>query len=145
MAHLVDRTDVIDEWGGARCEQVNAPHPANGYRHGGKTRCLTMTDPYSVLGVSPTATQAEITHAYRRHLRDHHPDIRSRESNSEADERLRQVLEAYALLRDPHRRAAYDRAHPAHQDTGPVPIPVTHNDSAADQPPLWAGPVRRHW
>ena len=103
-----------------------------------------MTDPYSVLGVSPTATQAEITHAYRRHLRDHHPDIRSRESNSEADERLRQVLEAYALLRDPHRRAAYDRAHPAHQDTGPVPIPVTHNDSAADQPPLWAGPVRRH-
>jgi curved DNA-binding protein CbpA len=59
-----------------------------------------MTDPYLVLGASPTATQAEITHAYRRHLRDHHPDIRSRESNSEADERLRQVLEAYALLRD---------------------------------------------
>jgi hypothetical protein len=144
VAHLVDRTDVIDERGGARRKQVNAPHPANGYRHGGKTRCLTMTDPYSVLGVSPTATQAEITHAYRRHLRDHHPDIRSRESNSEADERLRQVLEAYALLRDPHRRAAYDRAHPAHQDTGPVPIPVTHNDSAADQPPLSAGPVRRH-
>ena len=120
------------------------PTPANGYRHGGKTRCLTMTDPYSVLGVSPTATQAEITHAYRLHLRDHHPDIRSRESNSEADERLRQVLEAYALLRDLRRRAAYDRAHRAHQDTGPVPIPVTHNDSAPDQPPLWAGPVRRH-
>ena len=103
-----------------------------------------MTDPYSVLGVSPTATHAELTHAYRRHLRDHHPDIRSQESNSEADERLRHVLEAYALLRDPHRRAAYDRAHAAQQDTGPVPIPVTHNDSAADQPPLWAGPVRRH-
>jgi DnaJ-class molecular chaperone len=103
-----------------------------------------MTDPYFVLGVSPTATHAEITHAYRRHLLDHHPDLRSRESNSEADERLRQVLEAYALLRDPHRRAAYDRAHPAHQDTGPVPIPVTHYDSDADQPPLWAGPVRRH-
>ena len=29
-----------------------------------------MTDPYSALGLSPTATQAEITHAYRRHLRD---------------------------------------------------------------------------
>ena len=104
-----------------------------------------MTDPYSVLGTSPTATQAEITHAYRRHLRDHHPDIRPGKSNIETDERLRQVLEAYALLRDPQRRAAYDRAHPVHQDTGPVPIPVTHNDSAADQPPLWAGPVRRHW
>ena len=103
-----------------------------------------MTDPYSVLGTSPTATQAEITHAYRRHLRDHHPDIRPGKSNIETDERLRQVLEAYALLRDPQRRAAYDRAHPAHQDTGPVPIPVTHNDSAAGRPPLWAGPVRRH-
>src|SRR6476619_3474909 len=78
-----------------------------------------MTDPYSVLGVSPTATHAEITHAYRRYLRDDHPDIRSRESNSEADERLRQVLGAYALLRDPRRRAAYDRAHRAHLEAGP--------------------------
>ena len=65
-----------------------------------QARCLTMTDPYSALGLSPTATQAEITHAYSRHLCDHHPDIRSRESNSGADERLRQILEAYALLRD---------------------------------------------
>ena len=144
VALLVDRTDVIDEGVGRVVTGRHAPHPANGCRHGGKTRCPTMTDPYSVLGVSPTATHAEITHAYRRYLRDDHPDIRSRESNSEADERLRQVLEAYALLRDPHRRAAHDRAHPAHQDTGPVPIPVTHNDSAAGWPPLWAGPVRRH-
>ena len=34
----------------------------------------------------------------------------------------------------PPRRAAYDRAHRAHQDTGPVPIPVTHNDSAPISP-----------
>ncbi len=33
-------------------------------------------DPYLVLGVSPTATQAEITHAYRTRLRAHHPDTR---------------------------------------------------------------------
>jgi hypothetical protein len=33
-------------------------------------------DPYLVLGVSPTATQAEITHAYRDRLRAHHPDTR---------------------------------------------------------------------
>ena len=104
-----------------------------------------MINPYSVLGVSPTATQAKITRAYRRHLRDDHPDIRSPESNSGADERLRHVLEAYALLRDPHRRAAYDRAHPAREDTDPLPIPVTHSAPAAEQPPLWAGPVRRHF
>ena len=101
-----------------------------------------MINPYSVLGVSPTATHAEITHAYRRRLRDHHPDRRSQESNSAADEQLRQVLEAYALLRDPHQRAAYDRTHPAPQQSGPVSIPVTHNDPPGDQPPLWAGPVR---
>ena len=104
-----------------------------------------MIDPYSVLGVSPTATQPEIMHAYRRHLRDHHPDMRAREPNSAADERLRQVLAAYALLREPHRRAAYDRAHPKPKDTGPTQMPVTHIDSASDdQPPLWAGPVRWH-
>ena len=33
-------------------------------------------DPYLVLGVLPTATQAEITHAYRTRLRAHHPDTR---------------------------------------------------------------------
>ena len=33
-------------------------------------------DPYLVLGVSPTATAAEITHAYRTRLRAHHPDTR---------------------------------------------------------------------
>jgi curved DNA-binding protein CbpA len=103
-----------------------------------------MTDPYSVLGVSPTATHAEITHAYRRRLREHHPDLRSRESNSEADERLRQILAAYALLRDSDRRAAYNRGHPSHSDTHSVQIDVTHKDSADNQPPLWAGPVRWH-
>jgi DnaJ-class molecular chaperone len=102
-----------------------------------------MTDPYSVLGVSPSATQPEITHAYRRQLRDHHPDLRSKPSNSDADEWLRQILAAYALLRDPHRRAAYDRSHPAVQDTGTVRIPVTKFDSVDDQPALRAGPV--HW
>ncbi|ORW05398.1 J domain-containing protein [Mycobacterium kyorinense] len=105
-----------------------------------------MDDPYSVLGVSPTATQAEITHAYRRQLRDYHPDRRSGEPNSGADERLRQILAAYALLRDPSRRAAYDRAHPVvRRRTAPTRIPVTRKRSRDDnEPPLRAGPVRWH-
>jgi curved DNA-binding protein CbpA len=103
-----------------------------------------MTDPYSVLGVSPTATQAEITHAYRRQLRDYHPDRRSGEPNSGADERLRQILAAYALLRDPTRRAAYDRAHPVRKHSTAVRIPVARKRSRnKDEPPLRAGPV--HW
>jgi DnaJ-class molecular chaperone len=102
-----------------------------------------MSDPYTVLGVlSPTATHAEITHAYRRHLRDQHPDVSSQESNPDANERLRQILAAYTLLRDRTRRAVYDRAHPNHEDTGPVHIPVTHLDSTGDESPLRAGPVR---
>jgi curved DNA-binding protein CbpA len=107
-----------------------------------------MTDPYAVLGVPPTATQAEITHAYRHQLRTHHPDSRFGAANSGADEKLRQILAAYALLRDPRRRAEYDRtAHPlrkARKATGPVRIPITRVDSTDDQPPLWAGPVRWH-
>ena len=122
-------------------------------------------DPYLVLGVSPTATQAEITHAYRDRLRAHHPDTRHPPASKTADDDLRQVVAAYALLRDPARRADYDRttAHtatpPPHRPHGPTPvdrppvgriqIPITYrttNTAAADVsvPPLRAGPVRRH-
>jgi curved DNA-binding protein CbpA len=121
-------------------------------------------DPYLVLGVSPTATQAEITHAYRDRLRAHHPDTRHAPSPQNADEYLRQVLAAYALLRDPARRADYDRAtvraaKPPQSPQGStladrapagrVQIPITHHantTTAADaaEPPLRAGPVRRH-
>lgn len=103
-----------------------------------------MIDPYDVLGVSPTATQAEITHAYRRQLRSHHPDTRSATPTSGAEERLRQILNAYALLRDPQRRADYDRIAAPDADSGAVPITVTRTEHTNDQPPLWAGPVRWH-
>jgi curved DNA-binding protein CbpA len=102
-----------------------------------------MTNPYLVLGVSPKATQTEITQAYRRQLRDHHPDMRPPAPDVGADERLRQILAAYALLRDPRRRATYDRtAEPTPTPSGPAQIPLTH-DNTEQQPPLWAGPV--HW
>ncbi|MDI3314882.1 MAG: J domain-containing protein [Mycobacterium sp.] len=107
-----------------------------------------MTDPYTVLGVSPTATQDEITRAYRRQLRTFHPDSRRDPANTGADEKLQEILAAYALLRDPCRRAEYDRsAHPvkhAGTPTGPVRIVVTRVQPRDDRPPLWAGPVRWH-
>lgn len=116
----------------------------------------TQFDPYRVLGVSPAATQDEITHAYRIRLRAHHPDTRQTPSGHIADEHLQQLLAAYAQLRDPARRAEYDRAtgtpqrpipadHPA---AGAVSIPVTHRSPTTDAnttaPLLRAGPVRRH-
>ena len=101
-----------------------------------------MTNPYTVLNVSPSATQAEITRAYRRLLRDHHPDLHTRQTQPGADEQLRHILTAYAILRDPRRRADYDRTHPTGTDGRPLRITITHTDSVDDQPPLLAGPVR---
>ncbi len=102
-----------------------------------------MTDPYTVLGLSSSATQTEIAHAYRCQLRNYHPDSRSSESTSGADERLRQILAAYRLLRDPQRRSDYDRrvAGPQKEDA-PTRITLTLNDSALSGAVLWAGPVR---
>jgi len=121
---------------------------------------IERSNPYAVLGVTRTATPAEITHAFRAKLRSLHPDTRSA---GVGDAELREVLAAYAQLRDPARRAEYDRAateppppqpresnppvRPRTNSVGPVQIPVTHR--RADQPPhaerpLWAGPVRRH-
>ena len=107
-------------------------------------------DPYLVLGVSPAATQADITHAYRTRLRAHHPDTRHRPASQTADDDLRQVLAAYNLLRDPARRADYDRAtvHAAtppphnprgptpveHPGAGPVQIPITYPTTTTRSP-----------
>ena len=69
-------------------------------------------DLYTTLGVRPSATQAEISHAYRALLRRHHPDTRASADQSHgalSDAALQQVLAAYTMLRDPGRRADYDR------------------------------------
>lgn len=106
-------------------------------------------DPYAALGVPPSATQDEITRAYRRQLRVHHPDMRSVATGSsgpDADGSLREILDAYELLRDPRRRAEYDRSTGRRvRDPGPVRVTARHRSAAADdQPLLRAGPVRWH-
>jgi curved DNA-binding protein CbpA len=64
-----------------------------------------------VLGLPQTATSDEITRKYRKQVRAYHPDTRATpRSIPLADEQLRRVIAAYALLRDPERRARYDRA-----------------------------------
>lgn len=117
-------------------------------------------DPYTVLGVSVSATPAEIAHAYRQKLRAQHPDTRSMQTGAAAvaDEQLQRLLAAYAILGDPARRAAYDRIAPTTPQarsmiTTPgsgqgIDIPITRTahprTESARRPPLWAGPVRRH-
>jgi curved DNA-binding protein CbpA len=90
-------------------------------------------DPYVALNVPVTASQDEITHAYRRKLRAFHPDTREPSAPAPAaDEQLRRIMAAYALLRDRARRAAFDssvkRRASAASDwrQGPVRITVRH-------------------
>lgn len=66
----------------------------------------TRRDHYAVLGVSRTATQAELRAAFRRLARAHHPD--ANRSDPEAERQFKRVARAWAVLRDPARRRAYD-------------------------------------
>ncbi|MGE5697722.1 MAG: J domain-containing protein [Candidatus Sericytochromatia bacterium] len=94
-------------------------------------------DPYAVLGVSPSATSAEITHAYRRKLRSQHPDTRSTQPATApvADEQLQRLLAAYTILRDPGRRAAYDRtARSTPRPVRPSPHPAAISESTFPSP-----------
>ena len=67
---------------------------------------MKFKDYYEVFGIERTATQDEIKRAYRKLARKYHPDV-SKESDAEA--RFKEVGEAYEVLKDPEKRAAYDQ------------------------------------
>lgn len=70
------------------------------------------TDLYAILGVSPSATGQEITHAFRLLVRQHHPDTRSSDGSAgRHDAALQDAVDAYRVLNDPVRRSAYDDEH----------------------------------
>lgn len=66
-----------------------------------------MKDYYKILGVSRDASQEEIKKAFRRLARQYHPDLNP--GNKEAEEKFKEINEAYACLSDPVKRANYDR------------------------------------
>jgi curved DNA-binding protein CbpA len=96
-------------------------------------------DLYAVLGVTPDASQAQIGHAYRRLIRAHHPDLQPAPDSAA----LAAAIAAAAILRDPTRRAAYDRSRRSTGDQHPAPKPPTPR-RARFAPDLRAGPVRWH-
>lgn len=67
---------------------------------------MEFKDYYGIMGVKRDATQEEFKRAYRKLARKYHPDV-SKESNAEA--RFKEVGEAYEVLKDPEKRAAYDQ------------------------------------
>jgi molecular chaperone DnaJ len=65
-----------------------------------------VNDFYVLLGVSRDATEVEIKKAYRKLAMEFHPD---RNAAPEAEAKFKEITEAYEILRDPQKRAAYDR------------------------------------
>ncbi len=65
-------------------------------------------DYYEVLGASKTASQAEIKKSYRRQAMKFHPD-RNPEGGEEAEAQFKEIQEAYSVLSDEQKRAAYDQ------------------------------------
>jgi len=66
---------------------------------------MKVKDYYEILGVPRNATQEEIKRAYRRLVLKYHPD---RNKSKEAEEKFKEINEAYAVLSDPEKRRQYD-------------------------------------
>ncbi len=111
-------------------------------------------DLYQLLGVRREASREEIAQAWRRRARAEHPDARP--ADAAAPGRFRALSQAWQVLSDPARRAAYDRARDVGQVTSRVAlrrVAGRHPPEASapggmtpllrrPEPPLRAGPVQ---
>ncbi|KAJ2497880.1 hypothetical protein GGH96_004758 [Coemansia sp. RSA 1972] len=103
-----------------------------------------MADYYELLGVKPTATEAEIRTAYMKKALSVHPD---RNPSPSATREFQQVADAYYTLSDPSRRSTYDQSHArtsadTHADAdsvfGDVFSDMLHNEVNPNAGTLWS-------
>ncbi len=90
---------------------------------------MTQRDYYEVLGVPKDASSDDLKASFRRLARQYHPDVNK---EADAEERFKEINEAYAVLSDPDRRSAYDRfGHAGVRGPGGAPdFNVDFNDFA---------------
>ena len=67
---------------------------------------MEYKDYYKIMGLSKDASQEEIKRTYRKLARKYHPDV---SKEKDAEEKFKEVGEAYEVLKDPEKRAAYDQ------------------------------------
>ncbi|HEY7944017.1 MAG: DnaJ C-terminal domain-containing protein [Burkholderiales bacterium] len=110
---------------------------------------MKFKDYYAILGVQRGASEEEIKKAYRKLARKYHPDV-SKEPDAEA--RFKEMGEAYATLKDPEKRAAYDQLgqqRPGEEFRPPPEWSTQFGDAASafdemDLADLFAGLTGRH-
>ena len=81
---------------------------------------MKYQDYYQSLGIARDASEADITKAYRKLAHKYHPDV---SKEPDAEEKFKQIAEAYKTLKDPEKRAAYDQLgqHAAGEEFRPPP------------------------
>lgn len=88
---------------------------------------ILIKDYYKILGVDKYATKDEIQAAYKKLAKEHHPDHHREEDRAEAEERTKEINNAYDILKDDVKRIAYNFAMD-NQPVAPKGVEVTYRD-----------------